>query len=187
MAEVIGLISGLMTVSNAGLRLFQTLHNFANTIRSAEEDIILVAAEIRDTTGVIGLLKRSLEGLKETNSEVIEKGMDILPGLTTQCEYVFVKIEELVSFLKPYHDPAASNDGKGRLVRYCDQTYKRPKFLEKWKWQQQIPNIDKLRRHLEALKSNLSLLLAIMDHEIAIERRDSIDLRYGLFCLVLAV
>jgi hypothetical protein len=74
MAEVIGLISGLMTVSNAGLRLFQTLHNFANTIRSAEEDIVLIAAEIRDTTGVIGLLKRSLESLKETNSMVIEKG-----------------------------------------------------------------------------------------------------------------
>ena len=130
MAEVIGLISGLMTVSNAGLRLFQTLHNFADTIRSAEEDIILVAAEIRDTTGVIGLLKRSLEGVKETNSDVIEKGLDILPGLTTQCEYVFIRIEELVSFLRPYHDPAAGNDERGRLVRYCDQAYRRPKLLE---------------------------------------------------------
>jgi hypothetical protein len=175
-----------MTISNAGLRLFQTLHNFANTIRSAEEDIILIAAEIRDTTGIIRLLKRSLEGLKETNSDVIQEGMDILPGLTTQCEYVFVRIEELVSFLRPYHNPAAGDDGRGRLVRYCDQTYKRPKFLEKWKWQQQIPNVDRLRRHLEALKSNLFLLLAIVDHEIAVERRDSGDLRYGLFYPVLA-
>ena len=179
MAELIGLVSGLMTVANAGLRLYQTLDHLADGIRSAEGDLVLVAADLRATTSVVGLVREFLESYAESRSTVVQKGLATIPGLTNQCTYVFERINDLVSYLEPYHDPTLTPTDCHALIR-LDQTRRHFKFLDKWKWQQQKPKVERLRSYLESLKSNLSLLLSVFNLGVADERRDPKDFQYEI-------
>ena len=174
MAEVIGLISGLMTIANAGLRLYKTLDHLADGIKSAEEDITLVALDLKATTSVVGAVRECLNSSTESRSLLIQRSLATIPGLTDQCSYVFQKIHDLVSYLEPYHDRNPSKDDSRELVR-LDQSQRRFKLLDKWKWQQQKPKVDILRSYLESLKTNLSLLLSLLNVGLAEERREPED------------
>jgi len=168
MAEVVGLISGLMTIANAGLRLYRTLDHLAESIKSAEEDITLVASDLQATTSVVGAVRECLESLTESRSTLIRRSLAIIPGLTDQCDYVFQKIHDLVSYLEPYQGSELIESVR-ELVRF-DHNQRRFKLLDKWKWQKQKPKVDILRSYLESLKSNLSLLLSLLNVGLAEER-----------------
>ena len=174
MAEVVGLISGLMTIANAGLRLYQTLNHLADGIKSAEEDITLVALDLKATTSVVGAVRECLSSSTESRSLLIRRSLATIPGLTDQCDYVFRKIQDLVSYLKPYHDQDSKANGNHELVRFA-YSHQRFRLLDKWKWQQQKPKVDMLRSYLESLKSNLSLLLSLLNIGYAEERREPKD------------
>ena len=174
MAEVVGLISGLMTIANAGLRLYQTLNHLADGIKSAEEDITLVALDLKATTSVVGAVRECLSSSTESRSLLIRRSLATIPGLTDQCDYVFRKIQDLVSYLEPYHDQDSKANGNHELVRFA-YSHQRFRLLDKWKWQQQKPKVDMLRSYLESLKSNLSLLLSLLNIGYAEERREPKD------------
>jgi hypothetical protein len=169
MAEVVGLIGGLYTIGKAGLGLYNTLTSFAEGIKTAERDVSLVAHEIKSTSEVLLLIRDSLEDSKDSRSEIVKKGRSILGSLGTQCEFCHALIRELISFLKPYFDESKCSTSKD-LVLYGHRS-RHLKLLDKWRWQQQRPKVDKLRGYLQGLKSNLSLLLPILHHEIAEEKR----------------
>jgi hypothetical protein len=171
MAEVVGLISGLMTIANAGLRLYRTLDHLAEGIKSAEEDITLVALDLKATTGVVGAVRECLESSTESRSVLVRRSLATIPGLTDQCDYVFQKIHDLVSYLEPYQGSESIGNGVLELVK-LDHNQRRFKLLDKWKWQQQKPKVDMLRSYLESLKSNLSLLLSLLNVGLAEERRE---------------
>ena len=171
MAEVIGLISGLMTIANAGLRLYRTLDHLAEGIKSAEEDITLVALDLKATTSVVGAVRECLESSTESRSVLVRRSLATIPGLTDQCDYVFQKIHDLVSYLEPYQGSESIENGVRELVK-LDHNQRRFKLLDKWKWQQQKPKVDMLRSYLESLKSNLSLLLSLLNVGLAEERRE---------------
>lgn len=175
MAEVVGLVSGLMTIAEAGLRLYQTLNHLAEGIASAEGDIILVSTDLKATTSVVNLVREFIQTSAQSRSVVIQKGLATIPSLTDQCNYVFEKLKNLVSYLEPYHDSTSATAHGGTLVRSDHQH--RFKLLDKWKWQQQKPKVEILRTYLESLKSNLSLLLSIFNLEVAEERREPEDFR----------
>jgi hypothetical protein len=174
MAEVVGLISGLMTIANAGLRLYQTLNHLADGIKSAEEDITLVALDLKATTSVVGAVRECLSSSTESRSLLIRRSLATIPGLTDQCDYVFRRIQDLVSYLEPYHDQGSNANGNHELVRFA-YSHQRFRLLDKWKWQQQKPKVDILRSYLESLKSNLSLLLSLLTIGYAEERREPKD------------
>jgi hypothetical protein len=174
MAEVVGLISGLMTIANAGLRLYQTLSHLADGIKSAEEDITLVALDLKATTSVVGAVRECLSSSTESRSLLIRGGLAAIPGLTDQCDYVFRKIQDLVSYLEPYHDQDSKANGNHELVRFA-YNHQRFRLLDKWRWQQQKPKVAILRSYLESLKSNLSLLLSLLNIRYAEERREPKD------------
>jgi hypothetical protein len=174
MAEVVGLISGLMTIANAGLRLYQTLNHLADGIKSAEEDITLVALDLKATTSVVGAVRECLSSSTESRSLLIRRSLATVPGLTDQCDYVFRRIQDLVSYLEPYHDQGSKANGNHELVRFA-YSHQRFRLLDKWKWQQQKPKVDILRSYLESLKSNLSLLLSLLNIGYAEERREPKD------------
>ena len=171
MAEVVGLISGLMTIANAGLRLYRTLDHLAEGIKSAEEDITLVALDLKATTSVVGAVRECLESSTESRSVLVRRSLATIPGLTDQCDYVFQKIHDLVSYLEPYQGSKSIGNGVGELVK-LDHNQTRFKLLDKWKWQQQKPKVNMLRSYLESLKSNLSLLLSLLNVGLAEERRE---------------
>jgi hypothetical protein len=174
MAEVVGLISGLMTIANAGLRLYQTLNYLADGIKSAEEDIALVALDLKATTSVVGAVRECLSSSTESRSLLIQRSLATIPGLTDQCDYVFRKIQGLVSYLEPYHDQDSKANDNHELIRFT-YNHRRFRLLDKWKWQQQKPKVDILRSYLESLKSNLSLLLSLLNIGYAEEAREPKD------------
>ena len=169
MAEVIGLISGLYTIGTAGLSLYDTLTSFAKGIKTAERDISLVAYEIKSTSEILLLIQDSLEDSKDSKSDIVKQGRSILEGLAAQCEFCHDLIKELISYLRPYFDESKCSASKD-LVRF-GQRPKHVRLLDKWRWQQQMPKIDKLRGYLGGLKSNLGLVLPILHYEIAEEKR----------------
>lgn len=169
MAEVIGLIGGLYTIGNAGLTLYDTLRSFAEGIQTAERDISLVASEIKSTSEVLLLIRESLQESKDSKSGIIKQGRMMIEDLATQCEYCHDLIKELISYLNPYFDESKCSLSKD-LVRFAHK-HKHVKLLDKWRWQQKIPKVDRLRSYLEALKSNLGLVLPILRYEIAEEKR----------------
>ncbi|KAF7507549.1 hypothetical protein GJ744_010340 [Endocarpon pusillum] len=168
MAEVIGLISGLYTIGMAGLSLCDALTTFAEGIKTAERDVTFVAYEIKSTSEVLLLIRDSIEESKDSRSEVVKKGRMILESLATQCEFCHGLIRELISFLEPYFDASQVSTTK-HLIRFGEKI-KSIKLLDKWRWQQQRPKVDKLRGYLEALKSSLSLVLPVLHFEIAGEK-----------------
>lgn len=179
MAEVgavVGLISGLMTIANAGLQLYKTLNQLAEGIKSAEEDITLVALDLKATTSVAGAVRECLKSSTESKSLLVRRSLATITGLTDQCDYVFRKIQDLVSYLQPYHDPGANAGGSRELVRQ-DHARRQFRLLDKWKWQQLKPKIEVLRSYLESLKTNLSLLLSLLNVGLAEESREAESLQ----------
>lgn len=169
MAEVIGLISALYTIGKAGLSLYDTLTLFAEGIKTAARDVSLVTYEIKSTSEILLLIRDSLEESKDSRSDIVKQGRLILEGLATQCEFCHDLIQELISYLKPYFDESKCSASRD-LVR-LGQRPKPVKLLDKWRWQQQRPKVDKLRGYLEGLKSNLGLVLPILHYEIAAAKR----------------
>ena len=169
MIEAIALMSALYTIGKAGLNLYDTLTIFAEGITNAKSDIGFVVFEIKSTSEIFLLIRDSLKQSKDSRSNIVKEGRLILEGLAAQCEFCYDLIKELISYLQPYLDESQSSASKD-LVRW-GQRPKHVKFLEKWRWWQQKPKFDKLRRYLEGLKSNLGLLLPILQFEIAEERR----------------
>ena len=158
MAEVVGLISGLMTIANAGLRLYRTLDQLAEGIKSAEEDITLVALDLKATTSVVGAVRECLESSTESRSMLVLRSLATIPGLTDQCEYVFQKIHDLVLYLEPYQE-SNSIGNRGRELVRLDHNQGRFKLLDKWKWQKQKPKVDMLRSYLERIRYSKSSML----------------------------
>ena len=177
MAEVIGLVSGLYTLGIAGLRLSNALWGLSKDIESAEHDVNLVAIEIKSTSDIILLIKQSLDGSEKSKSDIVQKGITLLPDLTTQCEFCFERIRELIAFLEPY---VLSNDvtpGPSQALVPQGARYGNIKFLSKLKWQKRRPQVQKVRGYLEGLKSKLHLLLSLLKHELAAERQQPESMR----------
>ena len=169
MAEVIGLVSGLITLSAAGFKLCQTLSFLAASIGPVEHDVKMIAAEIKATSEILELTKESLNNSSETRSRIVKEGRAILPGLTHQCELCFGRIEELIDFLKPYTARSRRRASGTEVVKYGDES-RASRLLSKMKWEKHKPEVHRLRGYLEALKSNIQLLVSVLRHEVASER-----------------
>jgi hypothetical protein len=132
MAEVVSLISRLMTIANAGLRLSQTLNHLAVAIKSAKKGITLVALDLKATTSVVASIRGCLSSSTESCSLQIRRSLATIPGLTDQCGYVFSRDPRHGVIFEPYHDQDSRANGDHELVRYA-YSHWRFRLLEKWK------------------------------------------------------
>jgi len=114
-----------MTVGGAGFALFDTLTRFAQTIQSAERDVGLVARDIRYTVAVLELIRANLQETEASQSLIIQKVLDILPGLTRDYITCFSSIQGLIAYLKPHQDPAVVRSSKCNVLSYAQASSRR--------------------------------------------------------------
>lgn len=138
MAEAIGLIASVIQVAATGLKLSQTLYQYAEGVATADRRIKDIAKEIQLTSFVIDELG-SIFKQDETSTLMSNNAVRTANETMKECSAVFADIESTL---------AKSRKGKmGRLML---------PFRDN--------KIELLRNHIDKLKSTLQLLMQVLTH-----------------------
>ncbi|KAG4439257.1 hypothetical protein IFR05_005242 [Cadophora sp. M221] len=150
MAEILGVISGIVAIADAGFKLYLALSNTASALGSAGDDILLFSSEVRIFAEILVVVRANLkdQSLKTSRSEILDKAIGVIPGLVMQCEMVYASMEVILARLRP-----------------CEDSNFRLK--SKIMWMRDKSKMLRLRGYLEPLKSSLQLLLTLMKNEMA--------------------
>lgn len=147
MAEI-GLIASIIQVAGAGLKLAETLYQYADSVASADRRIGDIATEVKLTSYVIDELA-SVFRQDETSTLLSKNAIMTADETVRQCSSVFAQLD--VEIKK-------------------SQKKKIGKFILPFK----EPKIELLRSHIEKLKSTLQLLMQVLTHahQVASQKLD---------------
>jgi hypothetical protein len=147
MAEI-GLIASVIQVAGAGLKLSQTLYQYADTVANADRRIKDIAKEVQLTSFVIDELGH-IFNQDQSSTILSENAIKTADETVKECSTVF---QELDAALKK-----TKKNTLGRLML---------PFRES--------KIDLLRNHIDKLKSTLQLLMQVLTHahQIASQKLD---------------
>lgn len=165
MAEILGIISGIVAIADAGFKLYVALSSTASALGSAGTEMLLFSSEVRIFAEILVVVRASLQdqSLKTSRSDILDKAIGVVPGLIMQCEMVYASMERILSRLQPYKD----------------STFR---LKSKIKWMQDKSKMLELRGFLEPLKSSLQLLLSLIKNEIADNNHEPAIIRlYTMF------
>ncbi|KAF2117551.1 hypothetical protein BDV96DRAFT_570422 [Lophiotrema nucula] len=147
MAEI-GLIASVIQVAGAGLKLSQSIYQYADSVASADRRLKDIAKEVRLTSFVIDELARVFKQ-DETASLLSDNARRTADETVKECSSMFVELDA---------DIKKSRKSKlGRLTL---------PFRE--------PKIELIRSHIDKLKSTLQLLLGVLTHayQVASHKRN---------------
>jgi hypothetical protein len=137
MAEI-GLIASVIQVAGAGLKLSQTLYQYADTVASADRRIKDIAKDVELTSFVIDELGHVFR--QDESSVLLSKNAVKTANETVrECSTVFTEL-----------DTALKKSQKNKLGRFMLP------FRES--------KINLLRDHIDKLKSTLQLLMQVLTH-----------------------
>ncbi|KAF2742409.1 hypothetical protein M011DRAFT_269391 [Sporormia fimetaria CBS 119925] len=147
MAEI-GLIASVIQVAGAGLKLSQTLYQYADTVSSADRRVKDIAKDVRLTSIVIQELGHVFK-TDESAALLSKSALQTADETVRECEAVF---SDLDATLKK---STKSSFGK-------------------WKYPFRESKIELLRAHIEKLKSTLQLLMQVLTHahQVASQKLD---------------
>ena len=138
MAEVVGLVASVVQLAGAGLKLSQTLYQYADGVASADRRIKDIANEVKLTSFVIQELGTIFER-DETANLISENAVKTANETIKECFAVFTELELKINKGKP---------GKmGRLMLPFKDN-----------------KIELLRSQIDKLKSTLELLMQVLIH-----------------------
>ncbi|KAI4616795.1 hypothetical protein J4E83_006376 [Alternaria metachromatica] len=138
MAEVVGLVASVVQLAGAGLKLSQTLYQYADGVASADRRIKDIANEVKLTSFVIQELGTIFER-DETANLISENAVRTANETIKECFAVFTELELKINKGKP---------GKmGRLMLPFKDN-----------------KIELLRSQIDKLKSTLELLMQVLIH-----------------------
>jgi hypothetical protein len=138
MAEI-GLIASVVQVAGAGLKLSQTLYQYADSVSSADRRIKDIAKEVQLTSFVIRELGDVFES--DQSSAVLSKNAIKTAGETiNECSTVFTELDLALNKTR------------------------RNTTFGKFKFPFREPKIELLRSHIDKLKSTLQLLMQVLTH-----------------------
>ncbi|KAF2027862.1 hypothetical protein EK21DRAFT_29659, partial [Setomelanomma holmii] len=148
MAETVGLIASVIQVAGAGLKLSQTLYQYADGVATADARIKLIAKEIQLTSFIIDELGDVFKN-DETSTLMSEKAMKMANETMKECSTVFAEVDATLKKSK--------KNTLGRLML---------PFRDN--------KIELLRNHIEKLKSTLQLLMQVLTvaHQVAAKQLD---------------
>ncbi|KAH7084770.1 hypothetical protein BKA63DRAFT_380118, partial [Paraphoma chrysanthemicola] len=148
MAETIGLIASVIQVAGAGLKLSQTLYQYADGVATADRRIKDIAKEIQLTSFVIEELGNVFKQ-DETSTLMSKNAVKTASETMRECSSVFAEIDATLKKTK--------NNKLGRLMLPFRDT-----------------KIQLLRDHIATLKSTLQLLMQVLIHaqQVAAKKLD---------------
>ncbi|KAH9876103.1 hypothetical protein J1614_003982 [Plenodomus biglobosus] len=138
MAEVVGLVASVIQVAGAGLKLSQTLYQYADGVATADRRIRDIAKDVKLTSLVIDELGNVFKQ-DETARLISRSAVTTAEETMKECSTVFSEIDTML---------AKSRKGTmGRLML---------PFRDN--------KIELLRSHIDKLKSTLQLLMQVLVH-----------------------
>ncbi|KAF2013733.1 hypothetical protein BU24DRAFT_327054, partial [Aaosphaeria arxii CBS 175.79] len=137
MAEVIGLAASIIQIGATGLKLSETLYQYAETVASADKRVGDIALEVNLTSSLIKELG-TIFNEKRNVSLLSQDAVKTANTTIKACENVFVKMSAEVN-----------KTNKNKLGKFTLP------FRE--------PKINLLRTHLDMLKNTLQLLLGVLN------------------------
>ncbi|KAH7355624.1 hypothetical protein BKA66DRAFT_575262 [Pyrenochaeta sp. MPI-SDFR-AT-0127] len=138
MAETLGLIASVIQVAGAGLKLSQTLYQYADGVATADRRIKDIAKEIELTSFVIEELG-SVFKQDEVPNLISKNALKTANDTMKECSSVFAEIDATLKKSK--------KNTLGRLML---------PFRDN--------KIELLRNHIDKLKSTLQLLMQVLTH-----------------------
>jgi hypothetical protein len=137
MAEI-GLIASVIQVAGAGLKLSQTLYQYADSVASADRRIKDIAKEIKLTSLVIDELGDIFKA-DNTSTLLSKNALKTADETVRECSTVFSEL-----------DAALKKSAKAKMG--------------KWLLPFKESKIELLRAHVDKLKSTLQLLMQVLTH-----------------------
>ncbi|KAF2269260.1 hypothetical protein CC78DRAFT_575360 [Lojkania enalia] len=137
MAEI-GLIASVIQVAGAGLKLSQTLYQYAETVASADRRLKDIAREVELTSFVIDELAQIFKQ-DESSALLSKSALKTADETVQECSAMFMELEAELKKSK--------KSKMGRLML---------PFRES--------KIDLLRSHIDKMKSTLQLLMQVLTH-----------------------
>ncbi|KAJ4365048.1 hypothetical protein N0V83_008664 [Neocucurbitaria cava] len=147
MAEAIGLIASVIQVVGAGLKLSQTLYQYADGVATADRRVKDIAKEIELTSFVLEELGSVFK--QDETSNLISNAVKTANETMKECSTVFADIDATLKKSK--------KNTLGRLMLPFRDS-----------------KIELLRNHIDKLKSTLQLLMQVLTHahQVASKRLD---------------
>lgn len=137
MAEI-GLVASVLQVAGAGLKLSQTLYQYADGVTTADRRIKDIAKDLQLTSFVIEELSNIFQ-LESSSTVLSEKAIKTAHDTVKECAHVFVEINKAITKTK-------KNSLGKFLLPFRD------------------PKLELLRSNIDRLKSNLQLLMQVLTH-----------------------
>lgn len=137
MAEI-GLIASVIQVAGAGLKLSQTLYQYADTVASADRRVKDIAKEVQLTSFVVSELGDIFKQ-DQTSSLLSKNALRTADETIQECSSVFTELDSAIKKTK--------KNTFGRLML---------PFRES--------KIEILRSHIDKLKTTLQLLMQVLTH-----------------------
>ena len=148
MAEVLGIVSGVVQIADLGARLSVKLYTFSRKAKNANVAVQTISNDVSLTCNVLRELGKTLE--QDKNSKLYnDNAVTTAETVVAECKRVFSELDQTLDGRLGNPDLAAKSsqfqDLKGRL--------KFP-FVE--------PQIELLKCNLEKLKTTLLLMLNVI-------------------------
>jgi hypothetical protein len=140
MAEIVGLVASIGTITAAGFKAARTIPTIASELGAAGVEIVGIATDLKAVSLILNELKRRLSKANNVTVEVLDVAYEIV----ALCK---ADIEGVEKFLIPLTSPSG-------------QTLK---FKDKVKWLFDKAKVSSRRASLDSLKLTLSLFLHTLD------------------------
>lgn len=138
MAEVIGLVSGLIAISEAGIKISKSLHGLGESFFKAKIQVAELARELSN----ISTAFRSLAEVLENNGNLLKPALlETTQAILADCQQTYSEIQENVKIVQ------------GSAMRARDRA----------QWVFRKAKVKQLRTRLESAKATLHLMVSILN------------------------
>lgn len=159
MAEIIGFTASLITLAGVGAKLADTLRNTVNTLRSAEYEAGMIAADISIFTCSLTQLSKIISDREVPEAERLH---EIVGVLIPTCSALIEELQKLIG------DP-------------MDFRVRNPLWMRalglRFKWLVQGPKVAFIKNLMESFKLTLIFLVSAMDLAVVIHQDAQYEIR----------
>jgi hypothetical protein len=159
-AEIIAFTASLITLAGVGAKLADTLRNVVNTLRSAEYEAELIAADISTFACLLTQLSKIISDREIPEAKQLH---EIVEVLIPACSVLIDELKKLIG------DPMDFRIKHSLWMRVLSIRFK---------WLVQRPKVAFVKSLVESLKLTLVFLVSTMDLAVVIHQGAQYDIRY---------
>lgn len=145
MAEIVGLAASIVQLGGAGVKLSIELHNFTTATARADKDALDLAEDLDTTSSTLDHVGSTLRA-RHIRPLASPKAIEHATKIVHRCETVFNEVQDILK-------------KRQKVNKQGDTIFT---LAGKLSWPFEKEKVELLRRRLESLKLDLSLLLDVL-------------------------